>query len=256
MNIFQPPEHLLNLVEETTDEEWFKGQKTLYYYFKNQLESYEIEDRESAESNTCRTAEVYGALDKNGKPLFIPDPDIIHYNKSFDKELLKDVFQQLEELHPLIEVEFRNQKISRKLISLLQQFHYYRGFIESLAHFEQDDFRNEKGLKSAHIANSEKAIAEKARKIWVAKMLMAEITAGKMREASERDLAKHIALMLDSGNGLTEDFDREWFLEILKTDVDHSELKDKYSSRKLPRNELNKLASVQNIKIPPVVWHK
>ena len=159
-----------------------------------------------------------------GKPTWF-DPSVgvhvrpwllIPYRKTYadsdhQQSLVQDHFDRARSLIPELEKMFEQRQPTLEFLTTWGAFCASAAVVQTVYFSENDDLFGERGSK----VGSE--IADKTpQRIWVAHLLLRQLSANRTRKQAQHDVATAIQKMLDGGV-FPDGFDRNWFQRILGT---------------------------------------
>jgi hypothetical protein len=157
---------------------------------------------------------------------------------AFDPDLVSQYFEIGRSLVPRLEQLFATRTATVEFLSAWGLFCEATSFLQALYFTHTDDL----GQVRAKIKGIEKCSRGKQR-IWVAKLLCQRMDAGRRRKEAEKDVAKAIRLMIESGP-LPDGFEKAWFVNLLAK-------LSTYSQKHLPDKKVRELSAEPSDDIPP-----
>jgi hypothetical protein len=143
---------------------------------------------------------------------------------------------------------FEARRPSAEFIHALARFNFTYGYIAAIVMYAGDDLGPERAKHAGGTAVATKAYTNKK---WVSHLVARQIARGRERQLAERDLAKAINKLTEQD--LSPDaFPLEWYKRLLGAD---GQLRSAYTGKRLPLDELSRLAQESTADIPPTDFH-
>jgi hypothetical protein len=211
------------------DEFWQRLEESFFFMEADLL--HPVETREEAlareESDKCR--EHFGGLIRYRDT---DDRDNLLYFRERGIELLAEVRWLLDQ-----------RKFTRRLFIRWGELNFCHGWISNAIFSGGDDL----GYHRAAIEGTTAKSRDSQRR-WVARLLVVELDRGKPRQVAERDVARRITQVRETGS-LAEIVSDEWLAKILHN---NGQLRATYSQKHFPEKLIRQLASEPAEDMPPL----